>query len=66
MFHVTLFNKWLSFNTISLNIFDRVPVVKGTRSLCVFVEYVKDITMQGFMILANIGTEKHTLVFYSI
>ena len=25
IFHVTL-KKWLSFNTISLNIFDRVPV----------------------------------------
>ena len=34
------------------------------------VKYVKDnyyarLTMQGFMILAIIGTEKDTLVFYS-
>ena len=29
------------------------------------VKYVKEITMQGFLIVAIIGTDKDTLVFYS-
>ena len=38
--------------------------VKGTESWCVLVEYVKDNFYARFMILAIIGTEKGTLVFY--
>ena len=38
--------------------------VKGTGSWCMLVEYVRTITMQVFMILAIIGTEKDTLVFH--
>ena len=39
--------------------------VKGTGSWCVLVEYVKDNDYELFEIIAIIGTEKDTLVFYS-
>ena len=34
--------------------------VKGTGSWCVLARYVRTISMQGFIILSIIGTEKHT------
>ena len=38
----------------------RAMKVKGTGSWFMLVEYAKAITLQGCMILASIGTEKHT------
>ena len=38
--------------------------LKCREKRCMLVEYVKIITMQDFIILATIRTEKHTLVFY--
>ena len=39
--------------------------VKGTGSRCELVEHVKDNYYARSQILAIIGREKHTLVFYS-